>query len=82
MRPVVPPGQRLSSVFDNGGNCWINIASWQKAALSTSHWLLRCQIVLTKRMFNVLPEIDDFRNYSFFFFIVWLEFKFLSSVTI
>ena len=35
-----------------------NIVRSQKAAQSASHRLLRCQVVLTKRLFHVLSEIE------------------------
>ena len=44
-----------------------NIARLQKAALSTSHQLLRCWVVLAKIFFLVLSD---------FFFIVLLQFEF------
>ena len=37
---------------------YIYIAILQKAALSTSHWLPRCQVVLTKIIVLVLSEIE------------------------
>ena len=41
-----------------------NIARLQKAALSTSHRLMRCQIILTKRIFKVMSEIEFCQNLS------------------
>ena len=40
----------------------LNIVRSQNAAQSTSHWLLRCQVVFTKWFFKVLSEIDFCQN--------------------
>ena len=35
-----------------------NVGWWQNAAQSASYQLSRCQVILTKRLFNVLSEIE------------------------
>ena len=47
---------------------WIkkkNIARLQNAALSTSYWLSRCQVVLTKILLKVLSETEFCQELSF-----------------
>ena len=64
-----------------------NSSILQKAALSTSHRLLRCQVVLTKRLFKVL-KLSIVRIFVFLSFVtIWvLEFchnlSFLNFVAI
>ena len=56
-----------------------NIARLQNAAQSTSHRLSRCQVVLTKRLFKVLSDIDlsEFE----FFSCQNLSFEFCQSLS-
>ena len=46
----------------------LNISRSQKAAQRTSNWLLRCQVALTKILFQVVSEIEFSQNQSFEFF--------------
>ena len=66
-----------------GANVVKNIARLQNAAQSTSHWLSRRQVVLTKRL---LPEIElsEFEFLSFVTIWVWVlsQFEYLAFVTI
>ena len=56
-----------------------NIARSQNSAQSTSHWLSRCQVALTKRLFKVVSEVEFCQTLSFW---VLSEFEFLNCVAI